>query len=116
MFRVPRLGLIAAGSAVASLLVLAVVPAPADARTNNNWSSVSRSQQCSREAERYADRRARRRTATTAAGGAAVGGVVGGSRRNAGQGALIGAGAGLFKANSRWRTYYNRAYRRCINR
>jgi hypothetical protein len=116
MFRVPRLGLIAAGSAVASLLVLAAMPSPADARTNNNWSSVSRSQQCSREAERYADRRARRRTATTAAGGAAVGGIVGGSRRNVGQGALIGAGAGLFQANSRWRTYYNRAYFRCINR
>ncbi len=91
-------------------------PRQSEARTNNNWSSVNRSQQCSREAERYADRRARRQTAGGAIGGAAVGGIAGNSRRNAGIGAAIGAGAGLFRANSRWRTYYNRAYFRCINR
>ncbi|MFO1121877.1 MAG: hypothetical protein U1F47_06120 [Hyphomicrobiales bacterium] len=104
------------GASALGIMVLLSVPGPTAARTNNNWSSVNRSQQCSREAERYANRHARRRTAATAAGGAAVGGVVGGSGRNAGRGALIGGGAGLFQANSRWRTYYNRAYRRCINR
>ena len=98
------------------LAVIDLSPRQSEARTNNNWSSVNRSQQCSREAERYADRRARRQTAGGAIGGAAVGGIAGNSRRNAGIGAAIGAGAGLFRANSRWRTYYNRAYFRCINR
>ena len=98
------------------LALIDLSPRQSEARTNNNWSSVNRSQQCSREAERYADRRARRQTAGGAIGGAAVGGIAGNSRRNAGIGAAVGAGAGLFRANSRWRTYYNRAYFRCINR
>ncbi len=99
-----------------SLIAIDFSPGVSEARTNNNWSSVNRSQQCSREAERYANRRARRQTAGGAIGGAAVGGIAGNSRRNAGRGAAIGAGAGLFRANSRWRTFYNRAYRSCINR
>lgn len=87
-----------------------------EARTNNNWTSTSRSQQCSREAQRYADRNAQRRTAAGAIGGAAVGGLVGGNRRNMGTGALIGGGAGLVSSNSRWQTFYNRRYMECINR
>ena len=88
----------------------------ADARTDNNWASASRSQECSREAERYADRNARRQTATNAAIGGAIGGIAGGSGRSAGRGALIGGGVGLYQANTRWRTYYNRRYNACINR
>jgi hypothetical protein len=49
-------------------------------------------------------------------GGAAAGGLIGGNRRGVGIGAAVGSGANLFRANSRWRTYYNRSYRRCINR
>ena len=98
--------------------MLLMVPGsmPSEARTNNNWSSVNRSQQCSREAQRYADRRARRQVGRGAVGGAAAGGLIGGNRRGVGIGAAAGSGASLFRANSRWRTYYNRSYRRCINR
>jgi len=101
-------------TAMIALGIVALVspPGSSEARTNNNWSSVSRSSQCSVEAERYANQRARRRTAATAAGGAAIGGISG----NAGRGALIGGGAGLLQSNSRWQTYYNRSYNNCINR
>jgi hypothetical protein len=98
---------------VSGILALIWPLGSSDARTNNNWSSNSRSAQCSVEAERYANQRARRRTAAAAAGGAAIGGISGG---NAGRGALIGGGAGLLQSNSRWQTYYNRSYNNCINR
>jgi len=87
-----------------------------EARTNNNWASAQRSQQCSQDAERYANRHAGRSTVGGAAGGAAIGAIAGrGRRRNITNGALIGGGAGMLHSNSRWNTFYNRRYRQCIN-
>jgi predicted lipid-binding transport protein (Tim44 family) len=90
----------------------------ANARSNSNWTARDRSNYCSARAERHANRYARRNTAAGAATGAAVGAIASQSRRNtgrnAGRGALIGGGAGLVSANSRWTTYYNRYYRNCV--
>ena len=98
------------------LLTITSTPNKSEARTNNNWASTSRSQQCSKEAERYANRRTGGTTLRGAAVGGAVGGLIGGNRRGVGRGALVGGGAGLVQSNSQWQTFYGRSYRQCINR
>ncbi len=91
------------------------------ARTQQNFTTPSRSAECSRRAKRHADRNtSRRNLRNTAAGaitGTAVGGVAGRSGGSARTGALIGGGVGALHSatTNRWQTLFNRRYSACIN-
>jgi hypothetical protein len=110
--------IVCAAALFAFMLPVAVATSTAvEARTNNNYTSAARSQQCSRRAQEIADRETRRNAGRGAAAGAAIGGLAGRSWRGAGIGAAAGAvGGAAMSNNSRWQTVYNREYRNCINR